>query len=257
VVAVHAGAGLARPLWQRAGTASRRRAAAYALAGATAVVLAAQWLVLVLVLCGTAELIARRAAPRALSLHPWALAAAAPAGGLGALAWTALKVGALSFGGGFVIVPLMQADAVQAHHWMSDSRFLDAVALGQVTPGPVVATVAAVGYAAHGVGGGLLAALVAFAPSFAFVLAGAARFERLLGDPRAQGFFAGAAPATVGAIVGAAIPLAGALAEAWQVAVLAAAVVALFVLRRGVVPTLLAAGAVGAVAALAGAPLPG
>ena len=73
-------------------------------------------------------------------------------GGFGALAWTALKVGALSFGGGFVIIPLMQGDAVHVHHWMTNAQFLNAVALGQITPGPVVATVAAVGYAAHGRG---------------------------------------------------------------------------------------------------------
>ena len=73
------------------------------------------------------------------------LAAAVTAtGGLGALAWTAFKVGALSFGGGFVIIPLLQGDAVHVHHWMSDAEFLNAVALGQFTPGPVVATVAAV-----------------------------------------------------------------------------------------------------------------
>ena len=94
----------------------------------------------------------------------------AAAGGLGALAWVALKVGALSYGGGFVIVPLMQHDAVTTYHWMTGAQFLNAVALGQVTPGPVVQTVAVVGYAAGGVGGGLLAALIAFAPSFAFVL---------------------------------------------------------------------------------------
>ena len=76
------------------------------------------------------------------------------AGGLGSLAWTALKVGALSFGGGFVIVPLMQADAVSRYHWMTGPQFLDAVALGQVTPGPVVCTVAMVGYAAGGLGYG-------------------------------------------------------------------------------------------------------
>ena len=79
----------------------------------------------------------------------------------------ALKVGALSYGGGFVIIPLMQGDAVQRYHWMTGQQFLDAVALGQVTPGPVVQTVAVVGYAAAGLGGGLLAAAVAFAPSFA------------------------------------------------------------------------------------------
>ena len=131
-----------------------------------------------------------------------------PPAASGALAWTALKVGALSFGGGFVIVPLMQGDAVHAYHWMTNTEFLNAVALGQVTPGPVVATVAAVGYGAYGIGGGLLAALVAFLPSFSFILLGGGRFERLRGNPRARAFLAGAGPAAIGAILGSAIPLA-------------------------------------------------
>ena len=103
----------------------------------------------------------------------------AAVGGLGALAWVALKVGALSYGGGFVIIPLMQHDAVTTYHWMTGAQFLNAVALGQVTPGPVVQTVAVVGYAAGGVGGGLLAALIAFAPSFVFVLVGGRHFDQI------------------------------------------------------------------------------
>src|SRR6202140_1970886 len=107
------------------------------------------------------------------------LAATLAPGGTLALAWTAFKVGALAFGGGFVIVPLMQSDAVGTYHWMSHGQFLNAVALGQVTPGPLTQTVAVVGYAAAGLPGALLASLVAFAPSFSFILLGAARFERL------------------------------------------------------------------------------
>jgi chromate transporter len=172
------------------------------------------------------------------------------------LAWTALKVGALSYGGGFVIIPLMQADAVGTHHWMTDAQFLNAVALGQVTPGPVVHTVAAVGYAVAGVGGGLLAALIAFSPSFLFVLGGADRFHALLRDPRARSFVDGAAPAALGAILGSAIPLAAALRETWQLVLLGVAAVALLAARLGVVAVLVGAGAAGTVAALAGAPLP-
>jgi chromate transporter len=177
-------------------------------------------------------------------------------GGTGALAWTAFKVGALAFGGGFVIVPLMQADAVNTYHWMTHSQFLNAVALGQVTPGPVTQTVAAVGYSAGGLAGGLFAALVAFAPSFSFVFIGAARFERLLSSERVLAFLAGAAPAAAGAIVGSAIPLTGAIAETWQYLVLTGAAIFLFALRRGVVVTLLAAGGAGVVVTLFGAPLP-
>jgi chromate transporter len=182
--------------------------------------------------------------------------ATAATGGLLALAWVAFKVGALSYGGGFVIIPLMQHDAVDHDHWLTAGQFLNAVALGQVTPGPVVQTVAVVGYAAAGVGGGLLSALVAFSPSFAFVLLGAAHFDRLRADGNAKAFLNGAGPAAIGAILGASIPLARALGEPWQFAILGTAAILLFLLRRGVVATLLLAGAAGALVALTGATLP-
>ena len=101
-----------------------------------------------------------------------------------------------------------------------------------------------------------VAAAVAFLPSFSFILLGGGRFERLRANPLARGFLAGAGPAAIGAILGSAVPLAGALTCTWQYFVLAAAAVALLLLRRGVVAVLLAAGAVGVVLALAGAPLP-
>jgi chromate transporter len=254
-VALQAAAGLAPGSWRR--TPSRRRWTVYAAAGAISAATVGPWLVLVLLGCGAIELGWRGAllGTRA-GLHAWPLAAAL-GGTIGSLTWVAFKVGALSYGGGFVIIPLMQHDAVETHHWMSDGQFLNAVALGQVTPGPVVHTVAAVGYAAAGVSGGLLAAAVAFSPSFAFILIGADRFDRLRADVRARAFLDGAGPAAIGAIAGAAIPLAAALSEAWQFGLLAAAVIALFVARRGVVVTLVTAGAIGAAAAALGAPLPG
>jgi chromate transporter len=167
----------------------------------------------------------------------------------------ALKVGALSYGGGFVIVPLMQHDAVTSYHWMTGAQFLNAVALGQVTPGPVVQTVAVVGYAAAGVGGGLLAALVAFAPSFAFVLIGGRHFDQVRANRAVASFLTGAGPAVIGAIAGSAVPLGLSLQHLWQIPVLAGALAWLLVLRRGVVSALLIAGAVGVVVAIAGAPV--
>jgi chromate transporter len=260
-VAVRAGVDLVGPSHRRLreGDGRRIRWLGYLVAGGGAAALIGPYLVLVLLACGLLELVVRLRPSTALGLHcaPFAFAPVATAGaGFGALAWTAFKVGALSFGGGFVIIPLMQGDAVHTYHWMSDTQFLNAVALGQVTPGPVVATVAAVGYAAHGLAGGLLAAVVAFTPSFSFVLLGGQRFERLRENASARAFLDGAGPAAMGAILGAAIPLAGALSESWQVGVLAVAAIALLALRLGVVETLLGAGAVGVVAALVGAPLP-
>ena len=156
----------------------------YGLVGGAAAATVGPYLVLVLLACGVTEIMVRRAGR---PMSPGSVRAFIPAvvlhvaavGGLGALAWVAFKVGALSYGGGFVIVPLMQHDAVTTYHWMTGAQFLNAVALGQVTPGPVVQTVAVVGYAAGGVGGGLLAALIAFAPSFAFVLVGGRHFDQI------------------------------------------------------------------------------
>jgi chromate transporter len=256
-VAVTAGLGVALPIWRRTPRPRRPSLLAYALAGIIGAATAGPWLVLILLGCGAVELVQRGRPGAGTPVHMWPLMVLArDPGGAGALAWTAFKVGALAFGGGFVIVPLMQADAVSTYHWMTQSQFLNAVALGQVTPGPVVQTVAAVGYAEGGIPAGLLAALVAFAPSFSFILLGAARFERLLVNERVGAFLAGAAPATAGAIIGSAIPLTRALGEAWQFGVLAGAAGALLVLRRGIVSTLLAAGTVGALVGLAGAPLP-
>jgi chromate transporter len=260
-IAVQAGSSLLPASWRQAGSASRLRWLGYLAAGAAAAATLGPWLVLVLVGCGAIELVARRghrADGSGLGVAPIPLLAAAVVGGGGllSLVWVAFKVGALSYGGGFVIVPLMQADAVDHYHWMTGGQFLNAVALGQVTPGPVVQTVAAVGYAAAGVGGGLLAAAVAFSPSFAFILLGGSRFDRVRRDRRARAFLGGASPAAIGAILGSAIPLARALAEPWQYGVLAVAALVLLVLRRGVVLTLLAAGVTGVVIALAGGPLP-
>lgn len=257
-VAVRAGLDLARPSLDR--TPSRGRWLAYAVLGAVAAALIGRYLVLVLLACGLVELAFGSGTLDRARLHSWlpiaAPAVVAGAGGLGAVAWVALKVGALSYGGGFVIIPLMQGDAVHTYHWMTSARFLDAVALGQVTPGPVIATVAAVGYAAHRVEGAVVAATVAFAPSFAFVLLGGGQFERIRTSARARTFLAGAGPAAIGAILGAAIPLAAALRETWQFGVLAAAAIALVIARRSIVVTLLGAGLVGAVIALAGGPVP-
>jgi chromate transporter len=264
-VAVQAGWSLAPASWARTQRqrASRARWLGYLAAGATAAATVGPWLVVVLLACGAIELAARRltasgAGARALVPIPLLASIGAAVGGgvLLSLGWVALKVGALSYGGGFVIIPLMQGDAVGHYHWLSAGQFLNAVALGQVTPGPVVQTVAVVGYAAAGVGGGLLAAAVAFAPSFAFVLFGGAQFDRLRGDRRARGFLDGAGPAAIGAILGSALPLGRALQQPWQHAVLAAAAVLLLVLRRGVVATLLVAGTLGILVALAGGPMP-
>jgi chromate transporter len=257
-VAINAALGLLPASWRRAGNVRARqvRWVVYAVAGGVAAATVGTWLVLVLLGCGLVEVglsggIRNTRGPHAFVVWPVAVVAT---GGLGALAWVALKVGALSFGGGFVIIPLMQADAVHHYHWMTNAQFLNGVALGQITPGPVVQTVSVVGYAAAGVGGALLAALIAFSPSFVFILVGARHFGALRTNRVAQAFLGGAGPAAIGAIAGASIPLALAIAHVWQVFVLAGAFVLIVVWRRSVVLVLVGAGVIGALGAVLGLP---
>ena len=212
-VALSAASGFVPASWKRIGTARRQRARwlLYGLIGGTAAATIGPYLVLVLLCCGLFEIVIRRegrASSGSARIVLGGVAAHAVAlGGFGALAWVAFKVGALSYGGGFVIVPLMQHDAVTTYHWMTGAQFLNAVALGQVTPGPVVLTIAVVGYAAAGLRGGLLGTLVAFTPSFLFILFGAPRFDRIRANLTIQSFLSGAGPAVIGAIAGSAIPL--------------------------------------------------
>ena len=252
-VAIHAGAGLTGASWQRRKNTARW--VIYLLAGAASAATIGVWLVLVLLGCGLAELAMQLSARHrgggklpGIAVAP--MLGAVSGGVLLSVAWVAFKVGALSYGGGFVIIPLMQSDAVGHYHWMTGAQFLNAVALGQITPGPVVQTVAVVGYAAAGLIGGILASVVAFSPSFAFILFGAHRFDLIRGDHRARAFLDGAGPAAIGAIYGSAIPLTRALSHTWQYAVLAGALILLLALRRSVVLTLLGAGATGVVIAL-------
>lgn len=126
------------------------------------------------------------------------------------------------------------------------------MALGQITPGPVVQTVAVVGYAAAGVWGGLFAAFIAFAPSFAFVLVGGPRFDQIRANTAVQSFLTGAGPAVIGAITGSSIPLGLSFQHLWQIPVLAGELVWLFLAKRGVVSGLLIAGGVGVILALWG-----
>jgi chromate transporter len=119
-----------------------------------------------------------------------------------------LRVGTFVFGGGFVMVPLLQADVVERFHWLTTQQFMDAVALGQMTPGPVLLTAAFIGYKLSGVLGGLLATVGICLPSFVMTLVAANSLKRLQGSPRVQDFLWGVRAAVIGLIFAAALSLA-------------------------------------------------
>ena len=260
-IAVAAGVSLIGGSWKRVGTRRnpRVRWIAYFVVGIAAGATVGAYLVLILIALGLIEMGFQRDwsrnAPPAMSILTPLLIPLGGVSGLLAVVWVAFKVGALSYGGGFVIIPLMQHDAVVTYHWMTNTQFLNAVALGQVTPGPVVLTVAAIGYAAAGVGGALLATTVAFAPSFIFILAGGRYFDRLRKSAMIQAFLTGAGATVIGAIIGSALPLGLALSHLWQLGILALGLAWLLLLRRGVVTAILFAAALGVVAVLLGAPV--
>jgi chromate transporter len=125
-----------------------------------------------------------------------------------------VKIGALLFGGGLVALPLIQHEVVHDRGWMTDREFLDGVAMGQVTPGPVIMTACFIGYKVAGWAGAVMATFAIFLPSFLMVLIAAPQFQRVRKWPAAQAFLKGVSPAVVGAILAACSPLATALVQA-------------------------------------------
>lgn len=118
-----------------------------------------------------------------------------------------LKVGTFIFGGGLVIIPLLEFEVVERLGWLSTTDFLNGVAIGQLSPGPVVLTAAFVGYKMAGFLGALVSAVGIFTPSFLFIMLAAPLLVRLRRNPWVQAFLKGVKPAVVGAIMAAAVPL--------------------------------------------------
>ncbi len=114
------------------------------------------------------------------------------------------KAGAFTFGSGLAIVPFLQQGVVHDYAWLSQREFLDAVAMGMITPGPVVITAVFVGYLVAGLAGATIAALGVFLPPFLMVVLFAPWIMRYRAHPAVQGFTKGATAAAAGAIVGAA-----------------------------------------------------
>jgi chromate transporter len=131
----------------------------------------------------------------------------ATAGTLSTIFWYFAEAGAFVFGSGLAIIPFLHAGVVNDFRWLSERQFLDAVAVAMITPGPVVITVAFIGYLVAGPAGATLAALGVFLPCYLFVVVPATYFRRAVADPRVRAFVTGVTAAATGAIAGAAIVL--------------------------------------------------
>ena len=115
-----------------------------------------------------------------------------------------LRIGAVTFGGGFVMIPEIQNEVVSSHHWLTHQEFADATALGQITPGPVLIMATFVGYRVAGILGGLFSTICVFLPSFLMTIAAGSSFRRFRTNRQMQAFLRGVAPAVTGLLAAAA-----------------------------------------------------
>ncbi len=195
--------------------------------------------------CGVATLAVQVWKSRApLAIVP-PMAFAATAGGTaaagGTLFWFFVKAGAFVFGSGLAIVPFLYGGVVREHGWLTDHQFLDAVAVAMITPGPVVITVAFIGYLVRGFGGAVLAALGVFLPCYLFVVIPAPFYARFAENPRLKAFVAGVTAAATGAIAGAVFVLARrAIVDVPTVLIFAATLACLMWLKRIPEPVVIA-----------------
>lgn len=124
---------------------------------------------------------------------------------LGPLALFFAKAGAFTFGSGLAIVPFLREGLVHDYAWLTERQFVDAVAMGLITPGPVVIMATFAGYLVYGLAGAAIASIAVFLPVFLFVVVPGRAFRRYEHHPRVKGFVKGVTAAAAGAIAGAAV----------------------------------------------------
>jgi chromate transporter len=144
------------------------------------------------------------------------------------------KAGLFVFGSGLAIVPFLYGGVVEGHHWLNDRQFVDAVAVAMITPGPVVITVAFIGYVVAGVAGATAAALGVFLPVYLMVVLLAPSYKRWAKNPQLNAFVQGVTAAATGAIAGSVVVLARRSIYDWPTALIA--IVTLAVLFKWKVP---------------------
>lgn len=141
---------------------------------------------------------------RCVALLGLAVPVIAKIGLLATIAAVFLRIGSITFGGGFVMIPLIESEAVNTHHWLTHQEFADATALGQITPGPVLISATFIGYRVAGTLGALVATIGIFLPSFLMTIAAGSSLRRFRDNQLVQSFLRGVTPAVVGLLIAAA-----------------------------------------------------
>jgi chromate transporter len=172
--------------------------------------------------------------------------------GLAPLFLVFLKIGALIFGSGYVLIAFLRAELVARRGWLTESQLIDAIAIGQVTPGPLFTTATFVGYVLRGTSGALVATLGIFLPAFAFVAVSGALVPRLRRAPAAGAFLDGVNVASLALIVLVTAQTARvSLVDMWTVGIALASALALFRFRIQSLWLVLAGAVIGCLKAIA------
>ncbi|WP_218079480.1 chromate efflux transporter [Anthocerotibacter panamensis] len=204
-----------------------------ALAGAVVLGSLLGWNEILLLLgCGVVGMLWRKPPPAVIKgagLLALSLAAKAQAavpissGSLGELGWFFLKVGSVLFGSGYVLVAFLEGGLVNEYHWLTRQQILDAIAIGQFTPGPVLSTAAFIGYVLAGGWGAVVASVGIFLPSFFFVAALNPAIPWLQRSPWARAFLDAVNAGSVALMFAVTLKLAQSALTSWPTALIALA----------------------------------
>ncbi len=162
------------------------------------------------------------------------------------LSWVFLKIGTFTFGGGIVIIPMVENEVVNNYGWLTKAEFIDAITLGQITPGPVVVSATFIGYKACGILGAIVATSSVILPSFVMVCLATAAIKKFRENKILANFLRGARIAVIGMVFDAGVSIGrSSLVDAKMVLIAAASIICLFKYKVNPIWILLGAGVVG------------
>ncbi|MHC4124353.1 MAG: chromate transporter [Planctomycetota bacterium] len=162
------------------------------------------------------------------------------------LAWVFLKIGTFTFGGGIVIIPMIEQEVVNNYGWLTKTEFIDAVTLGQITPGPVIISGTFIGYKACGILGAIVATVSVILPSFVMICIATEAIRKFRENKILANFLRGARVAVIGMVFDAGISIGrSSLVDVKTILIAAASIICLFKYKVSPIWVLLGAGVVG------------